>query len=143
MYQWFFNKNKGEIRSHLLENIRFDESLEEKRKHPVLKEIISLAENNGMRGQELKALIAQLDDTLLITPNNDRERFSLLHKMITILNDDHFLNTGEKDFCTDYGVYLGYERINVVYLIRAIMDGMKLDQSEEEIWRHLQEKKEE
>jgi len=128
----FFSKKEGEVKNHLVEYLRLLNADKEERPAEVQK-IIDIAERNGMRGNEIRSLMADLSAEKLKTPQNDDERFEQLFYLINLVLNDNLLDETEMDFCNEMGLLFGYPAAKVPQIIREMYNGIKYELTEAEI----------
>ena len=128
----FFSKKEGEVKSHLAEYLRMLNA--DKKEHPTeVQKIIDISERNGMRGTEIKSLMADISADRIKTPENDDDRFEQLFYLINLVLNDSLLDSTEFDFCNEIGLLLGYPPSKVPQIIREMYNGIKYELTEQEI----------
>jgi hypothetical protein len=132
----FFSKKEGEVKNHLVDYIRLANA--HQKEHPEeVKQIIEIAERNGMRGQEIKALTADINPEKIKVPKNDAERFEQLFYLINLVLYDNLFNSTEFDFCNEMGILLGYDANKVPQVVREMYNGIKYELAEDEIKKNV------
>ena len=132
----FFSKSERYIKNHLIDYIRFAKV--DGSKHPEnVRNIIKIAEHHGMRGQEIKSLISEINPDKIKTPQTDDERFDQLFYLLNLVLYDDLFNSTEADFCNEIGIYLGYKVEKVPLIVREMYDGIKYELSEDEIKKNV------
>lgn len=128
----FFSKKEGEVKNHLIEYLRLLNA--DKKEHPIeVQKILDIAERNGMRGNEIRALIADINAEKIKTPENGTERFDQLFYLINLVLNDNLLDSTEFDFCKEMGLLLGYPPTKISQIIREMYNGIKYELTEAEI----------
>lgn len=128
----FFSKKEGEVKNHLAEYLRLLNA--DKKEHPAeVQKIIDIAERNGMRGTEIKSLMADINADKIKTPENDDDRFEQLFYLLNLVLNDSLLDETEMDFCNAMGLLLGYPPAKVPQIIREMYNGIKYELTEAEI----------
>lgn len=103
----------------------FDESEEEL--------IYRIGKKAGFEENEIKDMIENPITTDISNPQSQEEQFEYLFNVVNMMMIDGRLFQKELDYCTDVAVKLGFKKIIVTVLIRAIEDGLKLEMDENEI----------
>ncbi|MFL5729653.1 MAG: hypothetical protein ACJ75J_09240 [Cytophagaceae bacterium] len=128
-----FNNSKGEVRSHLVEYLRIINA-DGKEHGEETKKLIEIAEKNGMRGSELKTLIADIDSEKIITPSNNAERFDQLFYLVNlVVGDDYLLNHSEFDFCIEVATKMGIPANKSASIVKEMHNGIKHEVKEPEL----------
>lgn len=129
MYFWF-NKSKKEVENHMLEYLRIINT-DGKEHQEEIKKLIEVAEKNGMKNSEIKSMIADVESSKIITPQNDDERFELLFYLVNLLfSADYLLNDGERDFLKEMAIMIGFPAGKVPAILKEMMEGIKLEKEE-------------
>ena len=99
-----------------------------------IKKLIEIAEKNGMKGSEIKSMIADVESHKIVHPENDSERFDHLFYLVNLLfAADYLLNDGERDFLKEMAIIIGFPAPIIPSILREMMEGIKLEKPEEEV----------
>ncbi len=129
----FFSKKDGEVKNHLVEYLRLLNADKQERSAEVQK-IIDIAEKNGMRGNEIRSLMTDINaDKVNTQPQTNEERFDQLFYLLNLILNDDLLDETEFDFCNEIGLLIGYTPSKVPLIIREMYNGIKYEWTEEEI----------
>lgn len=132
MYFWF-NRSKKEVENHMMEYLRLINT-DGKEHQEDIKKLIEVAEKNGMKGSEIKSMIADVESHKIIHPQNDSERFDHLFYLVNLLfAADYLLNDGERDFLKEMAMIIGFPPAKVPSILREMMEGIKLEKPEPEV----------
>ncbi|MBY0425227.1 MAG: hypothetical protein K2Q22_06290, partial [Cytophagales bacterium] len=89
---------------------------------------------NGMKGSEIKSMIADVETDKIVHPTTDEERFDHLFYLVNLLfAADYLLNDGERDFLKEMAILIGYPAPKVPNILREMMEGIKLEKPESEV----------
>lgn len=95
--------------------------------------IIAIGQKNGMKPEEVKALLANSEMIKQELPANDSERFDQIYDLVEMMLADGIVDDSEMEFCTEMATKLGFRNEIVGVLVRKISLGVKDGLSREEI----------
>jgi uncharacterized membrane protein YebE (DUF533 family) len=95
--------------------------------------IIAVGQKNGLRPDDVKALIANGDKVQVHLPDNDSERFDQIYDLVEMMLADGIVDDNEMEFCMMMASKLGFRKAIVGVLVRKISMGVKDGFSREQI----------
>ena len=85
-----------------------------------------IATNNGLEQKDIDELINGAENIDIVVPESEEDQFEYLFNVVQMMMVDGKLYQKELDYCIQVAIKLGFKRIIVTVLIRAIEDGLKL-----------------
>lgn len=95
--------------------------------------IIAVGQKNGLKPDDVKALIANGDKVPVHLPDNDSERFDQIYDLVEMMLADGIVDDNEMEFCMMMANKLGFRKAIVGVLVRKISMGVKDGFSREQI----------
>ena len=129
MLHWLYDPNR-EIKRFMDENVKEKPKTIKASK---VKDIMSMAEANGMYSSDINSLISEINPEKLHHPKNHTERIDQMFYMMTLLLDDLNLDAAEKDFLKEFALSIDIPLTEAPYIIMEIYNGLKYETPEEEI----------
>ncbi|TAG57255.1 MAG: hypothetical protein EAZ27_03090 [Cytophagales bacterium] len=117
-------------------NRAFDDLDREKKKHDgheVIRDILLMAKENGLRPSDLKSLEHEIEPSKIIFPNDNFERMYQLIYMEKIMMADLNMDTAELDFLIEYARYIELPFAIAPLLVRDIYFEMRDEKSDKDI----------
>lgn len=108
--------------SNLVHLAQIDEHFDDTEKDLVYK----IGEKNGMSKDEIDKLIVDAANIDIVVPESEEDQFEHLFNVVQMMMIDGKLYQKELDYCVEVAIRLGFKKIIVTVLIRAIEDGLKL-----------------
>lgn len=99
----------------------------------IVKDILLMAKENGLRPSDLKSLEQEIDLQKLVVPITNFERMEQLIYMEKIMMADLNMDTAELDFLIEYARYLKLPSEIAPLLVRDIYFEMRAEKSDHEI----------
>ncbi len=87
----------------------------------------------GFSDEEIKETIENPHTSDISHPESKEEQFETLFNVVNMMMVDGRLYQKELDYCIEVALKLGFKKIIVTVLIRAIEDGLKLEMDENSI----------
>lgn len=100
--------------------------------------IITIGKKNGLKPEDVKALMANTDKVKLEIPTNDSDRFDQIYDLVEMMLADGIVDDNEMDFCIDMASKLGFRKAIVGVLVRKISMGVKDGHSRDHIKKEAQ-----
>jgi len=95
--------------------------------------IVAIGRKNGMRPNEVRALLTNASKVEPQLPTNDSDRFDQIYDLVEMMLADGIVDETEMEFCINMAVRLGFKETIVGVLVRKISTGVKDGQSREHI----------
>ncbi|WP_299701895.1 TerB family tellurite resistance protein [uncultured Pontibacter sp.] len=95
--------------------------------------IISIGERHGMKPNDVRNLLSNLQEVKPQLPTNDSERFDQIYDLVEMMLADGIVDESEMEFCINMAVRLGFKKAIVGVLVRKISVGVKDGLSREQI----------
>lgn len=87
--------------------------------------IIAVGQKNGLKPDDVRALIANGEKLQLHLPENDSERFDQIYDLVEMMLADGIVDDNEMEFCMMMANKLGFRKAIVGVLVRKISMGVK------------------
>ncbi|MHC2990930.1 hypothetical protein OB13_04780 [Pontibacter sp. HJ8] len=87
--------------------------------------IISIGQKHGMKAQDVRGLISNMDRVKTQLPTNDSERFDQIYDLVEMMLADGIVDENEMEFCINMAARLGFRKAIVGVLVRKISMGVK------------------
>ena len=100
--------------------------------------IIAVGQKNGLKADDVRALIANAGSVNVHLPDNDSERFDQIYDLVEMMLADGIVDDNEMEFCMDMAGKLGFRNAIVGVLVRKISIGVKDGFSREHIKNETQ-----
>lgn len=88
--------------------------------------VFKIGKKNGMTEAEINNLIQTAESIDVVVPDTEEDQFEYLFNVVQMMMVDGKLYQKELDYCVEVAIRLGFKKIIVTVLIRAIEDGLKL-----------------
>jgi uncharacterized membrane protein YebE (DUF533 family) len=95
--------------------------------------IFTIGRNSGFDENEISDVIENPHISEISHPESTEEQFDYLFNAVNMMMVDGRLYQKEMDYCIEVALKLGYRKVIVTVLIRAIEDGLKLEMDVESI----------
>lgn len=95
--------------------------------------IIAVGQKNGLKPDDVRALIANGEKVQVHIPDNDSERFDQIYDLVEMMLADGIVDDNEMEFCMMMANKLGFRKAIVGVLVRKISMGVKDGFSREHI----------
>jgi uncharacterized membrane protein YebE (DUF533 family) len=100
--------------------------------------IIAIGKKNGLKPEDVKALMAHTEKVKLDLPTNDSDRFDQIYDLVEMMLADGIVDDNEMDFCIEMASKLGFRKAIVGVLVRKISMGVKDGHSRDHIKKEAQ-----
>jgi uncharacterized tellurite resistance protein B-like protein len=137
MFNLFENEQTKKLKSHLM-NLGALAKVDGHIDSAELNYIITIGTKNGLKPEEVKALLANTSTVKLEIPTNDSERFDQIYDLVEMMLADGIVDDNEMDFCIDMATKLGFRKAIVGVLVRKISMGVKDGHSRDHIKKEAQ-----
>ncbi|GEO03515.1 hypothetical protein AAE02nite_11790 [Adhaeribacter aerolatus] len=87
--------------------------------------IIAVGQKNGLKPEDVRALIANGEKVQIHLPENDSERFDQIYDLVEMMLADGIVDDNEMEFCMMMASKLGFRKAIVGVLVRKIQMGVK------------------
>lgn len=132
MFNFFENEEIKRVKNHIA-NLgalaRVDGHIDSSE----LNYIIAVGQKNGLKPDDVRALIANAESVKVHIPENDSERFDQIYDLVEMMLADGIVDDNEMDFCMEMAAKLGFRKAIVGVLVRKISMGVKDGFSREHI----------
>ncbi|MEQ8360341.1 MAG: hypothetical protein RH860_12695 [Cytophagales bacterium] len=108
--------------SNLVYLAKIDDHFDQSEKDLVYK----IGFKSGLNAKQIDQLIDRAEDIDIVVPDNEEDQFEYLFNVVQMMMIDGKLYQKELDYCVEVAIRLGFKKIIVTVLIRAIEDGLKL-----------------
>ncbi len=108
--------------SNLVYLAKIDDHFDQSEKDLVYK----IGFNSGLNAKQIDLLIDKAQDIDIVVPDTEEDQFEYLFNVVQMMMIDGKLYQKELDYCIEVAIRLGFKKIIVTVLIRAIEDGLKL-----------------
>jgi hypothetical protein len=108
--------------SNLVYLAKIDDHFDQTEKDLVFK----IGKKNGMTDAEITSLVNSAEKIEVVVPDTEEDQFEYLFNVVQMMMVDGKLYQKELDYCVEVAIRLGFKKIIVTVLIRAIEDGLKL-----------------
>ena len=132
MFNFFESEQIKKVKHHIL-NLGALAKVDGHLDAAELNYIIAIGQKNGMKPEEVKALLANSDAIKQQPPSNDLERFDQIYDLVEMMLADGIVDDSEMEFCTEMAMKLGFRDDIVGILVRKISIGVKDGLSREQI----------
>lgn len=132
MFSLFENEQTKRLKSHIL-NLGALAKIDGHVDSAEMNYIVSIGKKNGIRPEEVRALLANASTVKFVGPANDSERFDQIYDLVEMMLADGIIDDDEMDFCIEMAEKLGFRKAIVGVLVRKISQGVKDGLSREEI----------
>jgi uncharacterized membrane protein YebE (DUF533 family) len=132
MFGLFENEQVKRLKSHLL-NLGALAKIDGHVDSSEVNFIVSIGIKNGLKPDEVRALLANSHSVKLMLPTNDSDRFDQLYDLVEMMLVDGVIDDSEMDFCIDMAEKLGFKKAVVGVLVRKITMGVKDGHKREDI----------
>jgi hypothetical protein len=137
MFNFFESEQTKKLKSHLM-NLGALAKIDGHVDSAELNYIITIGTKNGLKPEEVKAVLAHTSSVKLELPTNDSERFDQIYDLVEMMLADGIVDDNEMDFCIDMATKLGFRKAIVGVLVRKISMGVKDGHSREHIKNEAQ-----
>lgn len=110
---------------------KIDDHFDDTEKELVLK----IGFKNGLNAKQIDQLIDDAEHIDISVPISEEDQFEYLFNVVQMMMIDGKLYQKELDYCVEVAIRLGFKKIIVTVLIRAIEDGLKLGLDSDSIRR--------
>lgn len=124
MFSFFENEQVKRVKSHI-QNLGALAKIDGHVDSSEMKFIISIGKKNGMKAEEVRALLANNNFSNFVLPENDSDRFDQIYDMVEMMLADGIIDDNEMDFCIGMAEKLGFRKAVVGVLVRKISMGVK------------------
>ncbi len=108
--------------SNLVFLAKIDDHFDKSEKELVYK----IGSKNGLSNEKIEEVIGLAEKIDIVIPDNEEDQFEYLFNVVQMMMVDGKLYQKELDYCIEVAIRLGFKKIIVTVLIRAIEDGLKL-----------------
>jgi hypothetical protein len=115
--------------SNLIYLAKIDDHFDQKERDLVFK----IGAKNDIPEAFIQSLIDNSEDIDIVVPKDEQDQYEYLFNLVQMMMIDGKLYQKELDYCVEVAIKLGFKKIIVTVLIRAIEDGLKLGLQAEEI----------
>src|SRR6478735_898368 len=137
MFNLFESEQTKKLKSHLM-NLGALAKVDGHIDTSEMNYIITIGKKNGLKEEEVKALMANTSNIKLEIPTNDSERFDQIYDLVEMMLADGIVDDNEMDFCIDMATKLGFRKAIVGVLVRKISMGVKDGHSRDHIKKEAQ-----
>ncbi len=95
--------------------------------------VFAIGRKAGFSDERIQEVIENPHTRDIGHPDSTEEQFDYLFNVVNMMMVDGRLYQKELDYCTEVALKLGFKKIIVTVLIRAIEDGLKLEMDVEDI----------
>jgi uncharacterized membrane protein YebE (DUF533 family) len=124
MFSFFENEQVKRVKSHI-QNLGALAKIDGHVDSSEMKFIISIGKKNGMKAEEVRALLANNNFSNFVLPENDSDRFDQIYDLVEMMLADGIIDDNEMDFCIEMAEKLGFRKAVVGVLVRKISMGVK------------------
>ncbi|WP_276496793.1 TerB family tellurite resistance protein [Pontibacter litorisediminis] len=103
-----------------------------------MKFIIAIGQRHGIKPDEVRHLLTEVERKAPPLPTNDSERFDQIYDLVEMMLADGIVDESEMDFCINMAAKLGFKKSIVGVLVRKITMGVKDGLTRENIKRDTQ-----
>ena len=138
MFSFFESDQIKRIKSHIL-NLGALAKIDGHVDSAEMNYIISIGKKNGLKQEDVRALLANAHAAHFELPANDSERFDQIYDLVEMMLADGIVDDNEIDFCVEMAEKLGFKKAIVGVLVHKISMGVKDGQSREHIKQESQD----
>jgi uncharacterized membrane protein YebE (DUF533 family) len=132
MFSFFENDQVKRVKSHI-QNLGALAKIDGHVDSTEMQFIIAIGKKNGMKPEEVRALLANSNSAHFVMPENDSDRFEQIYDLVEMMLADGIIDDNEMDFCIEMAEKLGFRKAVVGVLVRKITMGVKDGQRREDI----------
>ncbi|WP_299754194.1 TerB family tellurite resistance protein [uncultured Pontibacter sp.] len=103
-----------------------------------MKFIIAIGQKHGLKPNEVRDLLTDVNVKAPQLPTNDSERFDQIYDLVEMMLADGIVDENEMDFCINMAAKLGFKKSIVGVLVGKISMGVKDGLTRDNIKREAQ-----